>query len=285
MGSAIQVLRGDSLLAYDLQLQRFTVFAGDGTLSRTTPFQWKSRAGVPRPVGVLSDGSVLVSIGRVVSQETARDGLIREPVAYLRANIDGSALDTIATVAGSEQYIATDGSGGFTVTSVLMGGYPVHAVRGQQVVLGSNEAYEVGVYSSTGALQRLIRRRQAPRPVTDAAWNAAVRQQMEGLDPAWRSELEGMYRKMPRPRVMPFYSAALFDDAGNLWLEEFRAPSDTVPRWTVFEPGGRMLGSVAVPEGFRPTHIGQDFILGVEKDDLDVESVRQYTLTKDVPAG
>jgi hypothetical protein len=46
-----------------------------------------------------------------------------------------------------------------------------------------------------------------------------------------------------------------------------------------------MLGSVAVPEGFRPTHIGQDFILGVEKDDLDVESVRQYTLTKDVPAG
>lgn len=283
MASVVHVLPGDSLLAYDLQLQRYSVFGSDGALGRTTPMRWDSKTGFPRPVGVLGDGSILVSIGRVFSPGEAKNGVSRDPVRFLRTSYEGAALDTVATVPGGESYLENGPGGSITVVSVLFGGHSVHAVHGDQVVLGSNASYELGVYSG-GALRRIIRREQPPRAVTDAEWDAAVRQQLEKLDGEWRGEMEGMYRRMPRPRVMPFYSAALFDDAGNVWLEDFRAPSDTVSRWTVFEPGGRMLGGVAVPDGFRPTHIGPDFILGVEKDDMDVEYVRQYAIIKDAPA-
>jgi hypothetical protein len=41
-----------------------------------------------------------------------------------------------------------------------------------------------------------------------------------------------------------------------------------------------MLGSVALPDRFRPTQIGSDFVLGVWSDDLDVQHVRMYRLDK-----
>ena len=48
----------------------------------------------------------------------------------------------------------------------------------------------------------------------------------------------------------------------------------------MFDPEGRLLGSVQMPERFRPTHIGADFVLGVARDEMDVERVRLYTLEK-----
>ena len=41
-----------------------------------------------------------------------------------------------------------------------------------------------------------------------------------------------------------------------------------------------MLGTVTMPAGFRATHIGADFVLGVWTDDDDVQYVRMYGLTK-----
>jgi hypothetical protein len=41
-----------------------------------------------------------------------------------------------------------------------------------------------------------------------------------------------------------------------------------------------MLGDVTTPADFRITQIGDDFMLGVWRDDLDVEHVRMYELLK-----
>jgi hypothetical protein len=35
-----------------------------------------------------------------------------------------------------------------------------------------------------------------------------------------------------------------------------------------------------MPGGFMPTHIGDDFVLGIATDELDVEHVRLYRLTR-----
>ena len=52
------------------------------------------------------------------------------------------------------------------------------------------------------------------------------------------------------------------------------------PSWSVFDPEGRLLGTVVTPEDFAPKHIGDDFVLGVWKDEVDVERVRLYPLEK-----
>jgi hypothetical protein len=48
----------------------------------------------------------------------------------------------------------------------------------------------------------------------------------------------------------------------------------------VFDEGGAALGVVPLPPRFTPHQIGNDFVLGAWKDELDVEHVRLYRLLK-----
>ena len=48
----------------------------------------------------------------------------------------------------------------------------------------------------------------------------------------------------------------------------------------VFDPDGIWLGTVATPRGLRVTEIGTDYVVGVWRDELDVEYIRVYDLEK-----
>jgi hypothetical protein len=48
----------------------------------------------------------------------------------------------------------------------------------------------------------------------------------------------------------------------------------------VFDPDGRWLGEVEMPSRFYPWDFGEDWLLGVETDDLGVEYVVLYSLNK-----
>ena len=39
-----------------------------------------------------------------------------------------------------------------------------------------------------------------------------------------------------------------------------------------------MLGTITMPESFRPLEVGADYVLGVQKDESDVEQVALYPL-------
>ena len=84
----------------------------------------------------------------------------------------------------------------------------------------------------------------------------------------------------PIPSTLPAYASVKQDAAGNLWVEEYRYPNDDVSRWTVFARDGVMLGTVAMPAGFNLLYVGEDFVLGTWRDELDVEHLRQYELIK-----
>ncbi len=48
----------------------------------------------------------------------------------------------------------------------------------------------------------------------------------------------------------------------------------------VFSPNGELLGTIDLPVRFRLLDIGDDFILGVYRDDSDVEYVQLYALAR-----
>jgi hypothetical protein len=48
----------------------------------------------------------------------------------------------------------------------------------------------------------------------------------------------------------------------------------------VYDANGGPLARVRLPARFDPFHIGKDFVLGVRKDELDVEHVELYRLTR-----
>jgi hypothetical protein len=70
------------------------------------------------------------------------------------------------------------------------------------------------------------------------------------------------------------------DADGNLWvLDPHPLPSDPVAA-NVFGPDGILLGAVELPVGFTPFEIGSNYVLGVWRDDVDLEHARMYHITK-----
>jgi hypothetical protein len=90
---------------------------------------------------------------------------------------------------------------------------------------------------------------------------------------------------MPCPATKPAFGEILSDEVGNLWVGEWTSYPLTPERWTVLDRSGRWLGEVVMPGRFLPFVIGEDWVLGVEWDDLDVEYVVLYPLSKDAMDG
>lgn len=76
----------------------------------------------------------------------------------------------------------------------------------------------------------------------------------------------------PLPLFGPIYGTA----DGGVWLASF-SPGTTWPtRYRVMSPSGEWLGVVEFPKPFRILDVGKDLVLGVEKDEMDVEAVAVY---------
>ena len=121
--------------------------------------------------------------------------------------------------------------------------------------------------------------------VTQASKDSLVAAVLQTLDPEIRENYGLFLASIPAAEERAPHGDVLLDSEGYLWISGYspdmlptgsRIPS----RWNVFDPGGRWLGEVTVPEGFRVFEIGADFVLGVGRDELDIEHVRMYGLTR-----
>ncbi len=84
---------------------------------------------------------------------------------------------------------------------------------------------------------------------------------------------------MPIPETFPAYRSFMVSDDGSLWVENYVHPSEQ-PSWEVFRDDGRYLGVVETPMGADVTHIGDDFVLVIWEDELEVQQVQMYELIK-----
>jgi hypothetical protein len=83
------------------------------------------------------------------------------------------------------------------------------------------------------------------------------------------------------PETRPPYYRILLDNAGNLWAE--RGPTAGRPGgsvdFLVFDPEGILLGVVALPP-IQVLDIGDDYVMGVFRDELEIQYVHLYELRK-----
>ena len=154
--------------------------------------------------------------------------------------------------------------------------------------VGTNDTWQILAHDPSGRLVMILRRPDVrPEPVDDALverWVEAsveriLRSGAEGREALARSAREEL-SALPRPPAVPAYENMLADGEGSLWVADHRPPwQDGEARtWTVFDPDGRMLGAVRTPPGLRVLRVGGDFILGVGRSDMDVETVRMFGL-------
>lgn len=155
------------------------------------------------------------------------------------------------------------------------------AVGRTLVVAGHTTTAEVFFFDADGRLVRILRRSTPPRRVGDAEQEAWILEQTEGLDPPKREIRSAELASVEFPDFAPAFKSLALDGRERLWVEEFAGPgTDDAGRWTVYAEDGASLGLVATPPGFRPASFGTDHVLGVWEDELGVEYVQKYDLSK-----
>jgi hypothetical protein len=180
-----------------------------------------------------------------------------------------------------EAWVKTEGRG-FMVTSLPFGRASVQGVAEELLWVGTTDRYEVRAYTPLGELVRIVRRRHEAVPVTEADVEASLEETLSTVeDEERRAWFRAQYGEMPIPATMPAYASLRAGRDGHVWILRYAGPRDEgPPRWDVFEPEGRWLGTVDLPEGLRVFEIGDDYVLGSRRDELDVERVRLHRLKR-----
>lgn len=270
----IRVLPGDSLLVYDSQLQRVSLFSPDHRHIRSTNL---GEAG--KPIGAFADGTLLVEI--VEDGEEMELGLVRDPLLFVRSSQGGEILDSLARTPGRER-VQLD-AGPFVLIVHRLYGLATTGIAGDgRAYLGSNDSYEIRRYTPEGRLETILRHVAATRAIPREA--VAARQQAMsmtmGEDATLQQALRDAFAQMPIPETLPAFASFLLDDEGNLWVGDMRLLDTDPSTWRIFDHEDRFLGTVELPGGFMPKHIGNDFVLGVWQGELGLEQVRMYSLNK-----
>jgi len=109
--------------------------------------------------------------------------------------------------------------------------------------------------------------------------------QREGEDPylfASATDATTLRDSMPVAERFPVFSSVIADALNHLWIGEYEVPGEEREGvlWTVVDPGGRVLGFVETPERLEIYEIGDDFILGRVRDELDVEYIQVWPLER-----
>ncbi len=253
---------------------KMTLLAPD--LSLVTTLRLGDRANWPYALegGQFIDLEVFAS---VIEYEGASQ-LIRAPASIVRRTREGAVEDTIWRGPGFEEFMFSSGDRRGSARP-LFGKVVAMSVYGSSVLVGTSEAMEYQVLDSSGRPLRIVR-----VPGYDLALDPptveAEKASLLGPDPsAFRKELVA---QLPVPDSRPAYSDFLVDAEGFLWAGETQSLRNYFePRnWEVFSPDGQWMGSIQTPEKFKPFEIGVDWLLGVWRDEFDVEHVRMYPLDR-----
>jgi hypothetical protein len=131
---------------------------------------------------------------------------------------------------------------------------------------------------------RIIRQEQEPIPVTEEDGARYIESVVaQAGDPDQAPQIRQYLGGLPLPEHFPPFGALLADLQGNLWVQDFQRPGEENRAWSVYDPQGARVGRLVLPERFDPVEIGAGYVLGLGWDEMNVEYVRLYALTRPPP--
>lgn len=279
----LHLLPGDTVAAFDGRAGRVSYFAPSGAFVRGVTLGPVDGKLPPRPLGVFADGSMVVApLYNPVFRNSPRP--TRDSVTLALYSAAGAQSASVGRVAGDETVTLVGGEGANlmgTRSRVPFGLGTSFAVGGSRLLVGDNARYELVERRPDGGVARIVRRSGAPEPVTERDREAYLeeRRGAAARSDRFRAAQERMLKSIPFPEQKGYFTGVRLDAEGNAWVQRHPAPGADAP-WDVFDPEGRLLGTVTTPPGLRVTQIGTDFIVGVWTDELDVPHVRVHRIHK-----
>lgn len=282
-------LAGDSILTGDAAIGRFQVFDPQGRYARgmSTTEVGRGVWGVSA-VGVTARGQILAT-QYAPPIAAGKEEPERAPYPLLLLDAARSSWDTLAVLRGPGQLVrATER--GFLMEGVTYGGQS-DASAGDDVVATVDTDILGAQLFRGGKLVAALRVAHAPVPVTP---DLLARYAEEAMS-LWPAGMTEQARDAFRQRVMtgphgaslPRVVSVEVDAIGRVWLNLGREPGEPRESFAVFTPDGEWLAEIRMPPGLdRGTSgsdgpgmdIGRDYLLGVWRDELGVETVRLYRI-------
>jgi len=281
--TGLRRIGGDSLVVFEQGAMRISIFDQEGTFARSARLELTDAGKLPFAQNAFSDGGLLTLLSEARPPET-QPGRFRDSVTFARCDPEGRYDRVIARSLGQE-FMVHEFAGRSRAELVPFGAAYARAIGREELHIADTGQYEVHTRSAYGELRRIVRSQSPRRPVERKDVDLLRRERMAGVGEATRARIEAVFRAVEIPDSMPMISTMLVDGAENLWVQRYMVPSDDHQRWDVFDPRGRWQGTLTFPADLRVMEIGSEYLLGVYRDDLDVEYMRMYALIKPETAG
>ena len=300
---SLRRLRDGGFAVADAEQRRITFYDDQSNL------QW-TRPGACRPgdarsfhdpplcyfAGLTGEGAIFwYGARRERSARIREDVVVREPGAmYIVALATGDSATVIDSIPSSRRatVVGGGGSGARWMWSVreLFAPAGSWAFGPGMLALGQSGQFEVRVYDSAGTLRRILRVNRQPETVT-----------REHLDSVRAWVVDPTMARSPRDLALqyldevavggpiPFFGELRFDGVGRLWISDYVPPPSLVTRqvwrWTIFGNDGLPLARAVTGPSGDILEIGEDYILVRERDELDVEYLAVYGISRGTSAG
>ena len=268
----------DSAFALDFD-GRVTVIGPDMEFARV--FEVPSQAS---DIHFLGAGTLLAESFMWEGLEEVANQLIRPSVALVLFDLEGAWMDSLGVKPGSESY-SYNLEEDYGDAPALFPKAGQVATLGSRIFYGSSDLMQVEELDSSGRTVRILRIPGYPLDLTDAQI-AAERNSRLDMDLPPGMTLPPFIRRiveaLPAPVTRPAYAEMLVDPSGAVWLELYRGGSeqDRPQEWLVLDADGTWLGTVEVPDGFRVTDVTMETVLGVWRDEVDIEHPQVLRLTR-----
>ena len=266
---------GDTVVAFGRT--RVTVAAPDLSVVRTFGVDFFTA-----DLHYLDGGAIMRETSRPVMPMDGLTGSVRRMEPLVLVDLEGALVDSIGEMRGPELFaLARDGS--YVGGAGLWFGNRSHLdALGQRILRGSTDTMQLEELDMSGSLVRILRIPDYPLDLSAAQIAAERSHVLDRFPPGSTSVLKTVLEAVPASETRPAYADILVDPSGAIWLELYRGESerDQPQEWLVLDADGTWLGTVGIPDGFNVSDITMDALLGVWRDDLDVEHPQVLRLTR-----
>lgn len=261
---------GDSIVVWDWKLGRLSLFGPDGSHGRSLMLR-PPMSSPTGHLGVLGWGGIAIAKHDIRSLSTRLEPTFLQVLRYDRS---GALLDTLATLPYGEQALLEAGS--MMAAGPLFDSRGLFLTHGDLLYTSNGESPEVRVHREA-RLEAIVRWNPGDLSVSREDVEAYGADYLErlGASPLNRKRLDAF----PAREAFPAVVEIRIDPRGRLWTRSFARPGSTTTEWLGFAETGEFVCSLSVPRSFRVFRFDASAVVGVHRDEMDVESVEVTSFT------
>jgi hypothetical protein len=273
--------RGGTIEAFDLTQQRLVRFLPPDSVETIA----LRDASAQVFHGALGAGWATSGLQARLGQLVPRDSITVRAVAR---TADGFSVTQLAVTDGMARYTAPGISGPHPLTPT-----GVTAAHRDEVYVGETLTPMIRVYRADASLVREIALPLSAPTGIAAAMTVVVDSAVARADEDQKAMTRRRWGSYSEPERLSVFWALIVDELGFLWVRPYDPIAhslalDGLPsnrggpggRWLVLSPTGAEVGWLDVPDGFEPALVTRNAVVGVHRDELDVESVRVHRLAR-----